>query len=118
MRWMMLFSVLLILASCKKKQREGTYSGVEELHVQTENDTIISTFNETSTVQYQAGGKVEYASSTYSFIVGREDKNKEGYHYDSGAESFSMVFKDDSLIATYFKDWLGEQTTRTFRGKK
>lgn len=118
MRFVILAFVLTVLISCKKKQREGNYTGTEDLLITTSNDTVTSTFNQSISVEYQANGKVEYTSSTFSYVVDRKDKNKDGYHNVSGTTTFTMVFKDDSLVATYFKDWLGEQTTRTFKGSK
>jgi hypothetical protein len=119
MRLTLLLLMVLVLVSCKKKQREGSYAGSEDLYISTVNDTISSTFPQSTTVKYLSGSKCDYASSTVNYEFSRSDKVKTGYdHNESGTFIFSLEFKEDSLIASYYKDWLGEKTNRTFRGVK
>ncbi|MBD3637714.1 MAG: hypothetical protein HUJ25_10195 [Crocinitomicaceae bacterium] len=120
MRITIIIVSVLLLVSCKKKEREGNYTGVEDLYITSSTDTISSTFNQSASVVFKSGGICKYTSTTNSFEFSRSDKTKTGYdHTVSGGNFiFQLEFKTDSLIAYYYRDLNGEQTTRSFRGSK
>lgn len=112
-----LLGLVMAGVSCKKQDWKGVYTGTEELVIISSTDTIMSSFQQAVVIDFK-GGKCHFDSQTLIWEFKNNQKNEEGYTFDSGGTFFDIRFKGDSLLASYQTTELNQLTSRIFRGKK